>query len=416
MVQAVRHVEQALDRAQEFLTTSLPTLSERQRIELLTSTQYVLATFLSLTAGSTERDEAVYRRLLFWKGLAGADAAARRLIAATPEIRSNVLELNQVRAELNSLTYARIAPERRQQQERQLSEVRERRERLESELARASGWKPDAPAPREVADALPDHAVLVDLFRYNHFSPPPTGKGPLKREPRYAAFVIAKETLPRRIELKSATDIDRAIDAWCAEPKNGPNHADSRRLAQLVWQPLAPYVDGTQLVLVAPDGQFNFLPWGVLPDLNKRDGYLIQRCTFAAVSSGRQVVDLARRSLQPAPDRLLAVGGVDYNHHAPADAIQIGSRPPLAGAASTRAAAFVGNTTVNFPPLPGTLPEANDIADLFRRAGGSSTKLLSGREATKEAIRAGLHGHRYIHLATHGYFAPSPSMRLTHST
>ena len=148
MVQAVRHVEQALDRAQEFLTTSLPTLSERQRIELLTSTQYVLATFLSLTAGSTERDEAVYRRLLFWKGLAGTDAAARRLIAATPEIRSNVLELNQVRAELNSLTYARIAPERRQQQERQLSEVRERRERLESELARASGWKPDAPHPR----------------------------------------------------------------------------------------------------------------------------------------------------------------------------------------------------------------------------------------------------------------------------
>ena len=205
--------------------------------------------------------------------------------------------------------------------------------------------------------------------------------------------------------MKSATDIDRAIDAWCTEPKNGPNHADSRRLAELVWQPLAPYVDGTQLVLVAPDGQFNFLPSGVLPDLNKRDGYLIQRARSppSAQAAKSSIWRGDRSNPHPTGSWRWAGSITTAARQRTRSRSAHGRRWPEPHLPAPRA--FVGNTTVNFPPLPGTLPEANDIADLFRRAGGGSTKLLSGREATKEAIRAGLHGHRYIHLATHGYFA-----------
>ena len=412
ITQARQLVEQALDLSQEFLTRTLPTLPERQRIELLNQVQSTLALSLSLTRGSIELDPAVYHHLLFWKGLAGADIAARRLSTAPPEIYAKRLELNQVRAQLNSLTYAKVPPERRAQHDRQLTELREKRERLETELVRASGWKPDAPQPAEVAGALPRDAVLVDLFRYTHISPTSTGKGPFRREGRYIAFVVRKGKPPHRIELGPAADIDRAIDAWRDEPRNDAAHPVSRRLAQMVWQPLAAELDDAQLVLVAPDGQFNFLPWGALPDLTKPDAYLIERLTFAAVGSGRQVVELARRPFQPAPDRLLAVGGVDYNHRAAAGAPELAAQPTsadtiiVAATRTTRAAVFAGDKPPSFSKLSGTLPEVNAIAGLFGRATGGPAKVVSGTEASKEQVRKMLPGHRYIHLATHGYFAP----------
>jgi CHAT domain-containing protein len=407
--QARRLAEQANDYTQEFLTKTLPTLTEGERVELLAQAQFILAASLSLTAGVSELDPAAYRRLLFWKGLAGAGVAARRLSAAPPEIRTKLMELDQVRGQLNRVTYAVVDPKGRVQHDRQLTELRERRERLETELLRTIAWKPDAPEPGPVAELLPSRATLVDLFRYLHTSPTADGKGSLRREARYVAFVVRKGKPPHRIELGPAAEIDRAIDSWRAESRNDAAHPTSIHLASLVWQPLAADLDGAALVLVAPDGQFNFLPWGALPDLKEPGAYLIERLAFAAVDTGRQVVELAKHSFQPAPERLLAVGGVDYNRRAPAGAPQLAAAPAAAGGAGAstfRGAVFTGDKPPSFPELPGTLPEANAIAELFRDATGGATQVVSRSQASKEQVCGALPGHRYIHLATHGYFAP----------
>src|SRR5262249_45290749 len=55
---------------------------------------------------------------------------------------------------------------------------------------------------------------------------------------------------------------------------------------------------------------------------------------------------------------------------------------------------------------PGTLAEAEVISELFRRHTKESAERLSGPEATKDRLRAAMAGKRYLHLATHGYFAP----------
>jgi CHAT domain-containing protein len=71
-----------------------------------------------------------------------------------------------------------------------------------------------------------------------------------------------------------------------------------------------------------------------------------------------------------------------------------------------RSAAAAGDALPDYAALPGTRSEADAIAALFRRAGLGRADLLAGAEATEGRLRAALPGHRYLHLGTHGYFAP----------
>jgi CHAT domain-containing protein len=62
--------------------------------------------------------------------------------------------------------------------------------------------------------------------------------------------------------------------------------------------------------------------------------------------------------------------------------------------------------TLSFARLPGTKQEAEAIVSLYSKRHAPRVELLEGPAATKDRLRAALPGHRYLHLATHGYFAP----------
>src|SRR5262249_38632030 len=79
----------------------------------------------------------------------------------------------------------------------------------------------------------------------------------------------------------------------------------------------------------------------------------------------------------------------------------------VAGRGTTRAAPAVGHA---WPALPGTRAEADAVAALFRRASGAEAEVLTGPRATKDRLRAAIGGHRYLHLATHGY-VPAPGIK-----
>ena len=75
--------------------------------------------------------------------------------------------------------------------------------------------------------------------------------------------------------------------------------------------------------------------------------------------------------------------------------------------------AAVGEGARDFAPLPGTAREIEAVAQVsrqFRRA--AAIDVLSQAAATEEAVRRQTPTHRYVHLATHGFFAP-PRMRST---
>jgi CHAT domain-containing protein len=109
---------------------------------------------------------------------------------------------------------------------------------------------------------------------------------------------------------------------------------------------------------------------------------------------------------------LLALGGADFDHHRASAERPAGSadervdlpRRPSEGAGVLRGGAW----EAGFAPLPGTLAEARGIARTFQDVFGrdASQLVLEGPGASTPALREGAHGARWLHLATHGWFAP----------
>ena len=56
--------------------------------------------------------------------------------------------------------------------------------------------------------------------------------------------------------------------------------------------------------------------------------------------------------------------------------------------------------------LPQTRAEAEGLAALFEEVFGTKPVVLTGAGATKKALREQAPSARFLHVATHGYFAP----------
>ena len=118
--------------------------------------------------------------------------------------------------------------------------------------------------------------------------------------------------------LGPAEAIDRLIGRWrqCIDTRSGDSSSVGTELAKLIWKPLVPLLGGVTSVVISPDGDLDFLPWGALPD-ETPESYLIERFAFGTIISARQLVDQAA---SPAPEaaggELLVVGDIDYEHSA----------------------------------------------------------------------------------------------------
>ncbi len=148
--------------------------------------------------------------------------------------------------------------------------------------------------------------------------------------------------------------------------QDGDTEATGSKLAQLVWTPLESLLDGNTTVLLAPDGDLNFLPWAALPDPRSPGHYLLERYTLATVGSGRQLMAQLRRPAAVGPPTLLAAGAVDYDR----GSFGTQSAAPNGSAAAPTAAlasrsSRASASTAHYAPLPATGSEATAAADSF---------------------------------------------------
>ena len=407
---ARRLVAQALDSTAPDLNSIFPSPTESEQLAFLKSTGFAFQLALSLSAGEVAQDETIYQILLAQKGLATQAAVARRRAAALPQMQAQRDQIAKLRKQLNRLTYSRVTPEQADEHARQLRALSDRLGGLESELARAVGWQSQAPDPKQAAAALPEGAALVDWYRYTYFPGPQPGRRRPPREFRYVAFVVRPGQPVRRIELGPAGPIDEEIAALRARLHLASGTLDdvAGRLARLAWKPLVPYLASAQTVLIAPDADMCFVPWGALPDLDKPATYLLRRFAFGVIGSVRELIALKNATNEPVRTGLLAVGGVDYEAAGKSPVRENKNAPVLANRSRSVA---VDRAALTFGQLPGTGEEARAVAALFDRSHpGSSAKILSGSEAAEPSVGAEMAGRRYLHLATHGYFA-APELR-----
>jgi CHAT domain-containing protein len=225
------------------------------------------------------------------------------------------------------------------------------------------------------------------------------------------AFVVRPDRPIAQIDLGPIAPILQAIDQWrpiLISGKTAPAASDpARALRRLIWEPVEPHLEGIGSVLVSPDGPIGLVPLAALPG-REPERYLIEERSIAVVAVPRMLGSTTAASApgqgivpgpsQPVPSLLLA-GDIDYGGDPGAGADRGASRSAAVG---TRA-----GWSPNFPHLDATRQEILAVRDSFeRRFRKARADVLRDDEATESALRREAPGHRYLHLATHGYFAP----------
>lgn len=138
------------------------------------------------------------------------------------------------------------------------------------------------------------------------------------------------------------------------------------------------------------DGALSLLPMEALADAGGR--YLIEGGEWRYAGSARALLRNAAFAGQgkPAPGAAVVLADPAYDQ-APRS---LGTAPALSRSAALQ--------SVRFAPLPQTLEEGRAVAAALQRS-GAPVDLRTGSAADLQAL-AQLHGPRYLHIATHGFF------------
>ena len=197
------------------------------------------------------------------------------------------------------------------------------------------------------------------------------------------------------IDLGLSAEINVAVDTWRKSYGLGQEaQLAAATLRQKVWQPLEASLAGANTILISPDGELAKFPWIVLPG-NTPGKFLIEERAIAVIPVPQALPELlAKNAAADAAPSLLLVGDVDY-----------GGDPGML-LASNRGQRAVRDSAMTWGPLPGTRAEILAIRDSFEQKFSDGTdKQLRKQQATAEAVREAAPKYRYLHFATHGFFA-----------
>jgi CHAT domain-containing protein/Tfp pilus assembly protein PilF len=417
-----RDCEQALAMTERLFEALRDSMSERERYLYLRTSRNHLDLFLCLVAEGVVPAENGYDHVLRWRGADRQVLFGGTLtLEENPRIQTLDRELAGARRELARWTYHKPDAATVEERQQQLQFWANEKERLQRELSHASASYRRQNAlnlltAQQVAQTIPDGTALIDLLEYSQTLPRARGTNRLRAETRYLAFVIRPPCNGRPAKLTSvnlgpADEINQLAHRWqrlASEPdaaSSGASEPIRQELGRLVWKPLVTHVQGSRQILVVPDGPLGLVPFAALPGTTALS-CLLEELAIGYLTDPQQLVAL----VQGPPlygKGLVILGGVDYE--------RVSARP--SGFADAPGATAVASTSQfrsvpdevlrQFGPLPGTLAECRKIAELFRavRINEPPPILLTGTASTKDELLRNLPDKRYIHLATHGFFA-----------
>jgi CHAT domain-containing protein/Tfp pilus assembly protein PilF len=303
-------------------------------------------------------------------------------------------ELNSVRSQRAAWSHKGPGDMPTEQYRTRAEQLEAQQQELESRLSARSAAFRELSEPvtvERVQQALPPHAALIEWVVYQPTDPKlaPAAAKAIPR--RYAAFVLRSRGDPVWFDLGDAEPIDSAADALrqaLAEPDSQDFRLLSRKLHQLVLQPLHAQLAHVRLLLLSPDSELNLVPMGALLDPAGR--FLIERHTLNYLTTGRDVL----RSPQgrPAASSAVIVAAPEFDVDAPAQLSEFQT--------PTKRRRSVDWRRETFLPLPATLDEAQAIAGLLPHP-----TVLTGRAASVQALQD-VHSPKILHVATHGFFHP----------
>jgi CHAT domain-containing protein/tetratricopeptide (TPR) repeat protein len=319
-----------------------------------------------------------------------ADALAAARFDLPVEDRALLQRLSDARGELARAIIRGPGKQPPHAYKRRLGGLETRAARLEAELERKSAAFRATATPvtiEAVQKAIPEKAVLVEIVKVSHRDERAYSRSGIG-EARYGAYLLRRTGPVRFAYLGKASAIDRKVARLrklLADPSKRFGE-QGHLLFRMTFLRLEPLLEDVELVMVAPDGALNLVPFGTLIDMKGKP--LVERYSFSYLSSGRDLLRFTAPSARRAEAAIFDNPAFDATLSAAAPAARGGSRGTSAGNLSR----------ARFPALPGTAAEATAIAGLLPKA-----RRHSGTDATEAALKR-LAGPAMLHVATHGFF------------
>jgi len=346
--------------------------------------------------------------------MSSADVAHR--IATHSELAEGLVGIAAVRSRLNDLATA--GPEDKDSAEGwrrellRLTEERDRAERaLRLKLGQAGAFVGEVDVDA-VGARLASGAAAASFLRYTkHFEKDAaTGKTPAGMD-SMLAFVVRPGGSVTRIDLGATAEVEALVRDWreaLGRPLDGRGIGGAAaasqtealetmglRLREKVLDPIVARVGEARTLHVVLDDVLHLVPLDALP-LAK--GLVGERIAI------RNEVTLARL-LRPRTEldeqgAFVLAGGIDYDAELGAEAqlhLEVSTPPVESGKTRSGATGFV--------PLPGTKVETEEIGGLYHDVFAREASILTQGGATKAALFAAAPTARFLHLATHGWFA-----------
>lgn len=379
-------------------------MAEAQSLNFVSQNLRPPAVLLSLQRGANV--EELYEQVWARRGLIQQCVSRRHVeIRRIPSLRAGE-QYREYLATRRSLAASLVAPASSDRAAAQvalkrLEELSEKKERLERQLAAqlpelGRELENSRRSHRELVGQLPNGVAMVDLLccphrdeARNRLEEP--GQGGSRW---YTAFLLSHDRPVTRIELGPTGPIDQAISAWRADP-DGAMAVQAPALRRLLWERIEKALPpGIHSIYLCPDGDLARLPWGALPGRGS-GSVLLDDYALAVVPSGQFLLE----QLTAAPSandagRLLAVGGVSYDaqpRHA------TGATDLLATRSAT-----TDEEKVRWKHLEGS---SREVAAVIGLAGNRPCVELTGAEASTSRVVEELPKARWVHFATHGFFA-----------
>jgi len=361
----------------------------------------------------------VYREAAAWKDLVSRGLLQERLWLQQQTDSETLADMHRLEEVLSSLSQnlTQAAASGNKPSPDELARLAAQRDELERKLSsRSNRWVSGTEVSVDaLKHQLAADEALIDVVVYHQIGAL-SGRGVQVSSERHAtAFVLRQDAL-QSVDLGPTEAVDRAVrvhrqaTSRCLPGSGGAGGltAAARELSlplrKLIWEKLAPQLEGVHRVFVVPDGSLVTLPLQTLP-AEAPGRFLIEDYEFVSLPSSLELLSAARPP--PASNGILLVGGIDYDR---VRRPEHGDRPVSDGAATPSVPmATLRSARPSFASLPGTLEEVRALAALHEQVFAGSdngTRLLIGAEATEEQLKRLAPGMRFLHLATHGVFAP----------
>jgi CHAT domain-containing protein/Flp pilus assembly protein TadD len=405
------------------LVRNLASGSERQKLTYLNQTSVYTDLTISLHAQSAPNDKnakrAALKVLLQRKGrgldaMTDAIAALRRRLS--PEDRTLLDQLQDVRSQLSVLTLRGGGSEGLEKHKANLKALEEREEKLQNDISqrsaefRVQSQTQSTPMTIEVIQkVLPPGAALIEFAQYRPSDPKEANEEKRLRKPRYLAYVLPSQGESLWVELGDAESINKKIDALRKALRDKRRQDVKRRaraVDQDVMRPVRSLLGKTRRVFVSPDSELNLIPFAALVD--ERNQYLVKRYHFTYLTSGRDLLRLQEKIKSKSAPVVMA--DADFNIASSSHKGK-GAQNPTSYTSTVNVAndsTIAGDEQfgpklgeVEFEPLKRLAASAEEAREVKRTLKQATVFLRS--EATESALKQ-VSSPSILHIATHGYF------------